>query len=93
MKSFFKEIFEYHHHYNQLLLDELIKHKKELPERTYPLFCHIINAHQIWNARIMQAPSLGVHEVHQPERCREIDVNNLKDTLYILEHYDLEQSY
>ena len=64
MISFFKEIFEYHHHFNQNLIGEIEKYIKALPNRSHPLYCHILNAHKIWNARIMGETAVSVNDVH-----------------------------
>jgi|TARA_R110000850_G_scaffold218852_3_gene344425 uncharacterized damage-inducible protein DinB len=89
MKAFFIDIFEYHHHFNQKLAGILNTHTAQLEEKTLRLFSHTINAHQIWNARITGGNPLGVHEHHTMERCRRLDLQNLKDTLTILNDYDL----
>ena len=91
MKSFFKDIFEYHHHFNQKLISEIKTHADRLPERTYPLFCHILNAHQIWNSRILNFSSFAVRQVHAIDSCADIDNKNYSDTLKIIESTDLEK--
>lgn len=91
MKSFFEDIFRYHHHFNQQLIDQLEEVKNHLPEKPLYLLSHLINAHQIWNARILGSRVLGVHEIHSPEQCRKIDRENLTDTLRILNEVDLEK--
>jgi uncharacterized damage-inducible protein DinB len=79
MKSFFQEMFDYHHYFNKKLMEEFEKHSKDLPERCYPLFCHILNAHQIWNARILgNDPGVAVWDVNP------LDLN----TARIKENYD-----
>lgn len=90
MKTLFKEIFEYHHHFNQVLCDEFEKHRDKIPVEKYKLFCHVVNAHQIWNCRILfKTPGTGVHDVHAPEKCRAMDVENLTVTRGILDQQDL----
>ncbi len=89
MKDFFEDIFEYHNHFNQKIADFLTEHASEVSERTIPLFSHSINAHQIWNSRILGTQPLGVHEVHSPEKCGILDNTNYKDTLKILSGFDL----
>jgi uncharacterized damage-inducible protein DinB len=91
MNSFFKEVLEYHHHYNEKLLEEVKNHLHKLPQRTFPLYCHILNAHQIWNARISNGEPFGVLEVHPMESCKEINDSNCKDTAMILEMTDLKK--
>ncbi|MDR6299642.1 DinB family protein [Mesonia maritima] len=91
MKTFFKDIFEYHHHFNQKLIEQLQTHKNEFPERTLPLFSHCLNAHQIWNARITDKEKFGVHEEHTLEKCKHLDRKNYEETLQILEERRLEE--
>ena len=91
MISFFKEIFEYHHHFNQKLSEEVEKHIGDLPNRSHPLFCHILNAHEIWNARIMGENAVSVNDLHGFEKCRMMDTLNFKKTLNILENNDLNK--
>ncbi|PPK87357.1 putative damage-inducible protein DinB [Neolewinella xylanilytica] len=86
----FDRIFAYHRAVNDRLLYELDSHGHELPERSYPLFCHILNAHQIWNARILNRPPFGVRDVHTYDDCSDIIGDNHRDTLTILEQFDLE---
>ena len=91
MKSFFQDVFEYHHHFNQVLAKKMLEHLPELTQRSIPLFSHCINAHQIWNSRILGKPSLGVHEVHTLEELMKLDDGNLQDTLKILNTRNLEE--
>lgn len=91
MKNFFREIFTYHHHFNGKLLDQLQENEEMLPARTIPLFCHSINAHQIWNARITGKKEIGVHDVHSFERCAELDRENYGETLRLLEEVELDK--
>lgn len=91
MTSFFQEIFKYHHHYNQKLIDEIKRYQNNLPERTFPLFCHMLSAHQVWNSRILGFAPFAVWQVHEIDRCADIDEDNYKQTLNILENDDLER--
>jgi len=92
MKAFFKDIFQYHHHTNQLLLKEFNTLNASLPERTFRLFCHILNAHQIWNARILGQESIGVNDMHSVDECRALDAANYDTTLSILDTRDLSET-
>ncbi|MBL1233239.1 MAG: DinB family protein [Vicingaceae bacterium] len=91
MKAFFKDIFEYHHYFNQKLGQQMIENKNILSEKVIPLFSHTINAHQIWNARITNTEKLDVHQVHSLPQCIKIDINNFKDTLEIINEYKLNE--
>src|SRR5690606_36056016 len=61
----------------------------KISERTIPLFSHIVNAHQIWNSRILHKKALGVHQLHSHEKCKKLDTTNYFDTLNILSELDL----
>lgn len=89
MKTFFKEIFEYHHHFNQALIKEIDKHLNDIPERSSLMFCHMLNAHQIWNARIMLIKEFGVHQTYSLEEAKNIDSLNYKNSLKIISDFDL----
>ncbi len=89
MKAFFEDIFEYHHHFNQKLADLCIEQSHKIPDHIIPLFSHNINAHQIWNSRILKTKALGVHKVHTLEKCKQLDQENYQDTLNILSQFEL----
>ncbi len=92
MKDFFKGIFDYHHHFNQKILQQLQSHSSNLSERTQPLFSHIINAHQIWNARVANIKELEVHQKHSFSECKNLDLLNYQKTLTIIEGHDLDNT-
>ncbi len=91
MKDFFRDIFEYHHYFNQKLAEQLIEHEDQLTERTIPLFSHSINAQQIWNSRITKEEQFGVHQLHSLEECRQLDKENFRKTLDILRNRELDE--
>ncbi|MBI1222957.1 MAG: damage-inducible protein DinB [Bacteroidetes bacterium] len=91
LNTFFKEIFQYQHHFNQLLADFFIEHEDRLSERTPKLFSHCINAHRVWNARIQKEPTGTIDEVHSYLRIKELDNVNLQNTLNILDKSDLNE--
>ena len=89
MKELFKDVFEYHHHFNQKLTEQLIENENRLTERSIPLFSHIVNAQQIWNARITNEKQLGVHQLHSLLECKRIDTENYGNVLKILDEREL----
>ncbi len=89
MKEFFQDIFEYHHHFNQKVANLLIDNMNQISERSIPLFSHMMNAHQIWNSRILGTKSLGVNDEHTLEECKELDKTNLLHSMKILADFDL----
>ncbi|MBX3241919.1 MAG: DUF664 domain-containing protein [Chitinophagaceae bacterium] len=93
MKQFFRELFEYSHHFNQELGDIFAGNADGLPERSVKLYSHILNAHHIWNSRItLQQATFGVWTVHDITNCRTIDRSNHENTLLIIDKLDLDET-
>ncbi len=93
MKPFFKELFEYNHHFNQKLFDVFNDNTDKIPEKPVKLFNHIINAHQIWNNRIDPKQStFSVWELHALKDLKNIDKANYEQTLLILDAFDLRET-
>jgi uncharacterized damage-inducible protein DinB len=90
MKAFFEDLYGYHHHFNQQLITFLKDHQGVLPEPSYPLLSHILNAHQIWNARITNAVPFAVHQLHAAADLSVIDRNNYEKSITIIGAYDLQ---
>ncbi len=91
MKAFFTDIFGHHKHYNQQLIDVFTTHEATISKRSIPLLSHCINAHQIWNSRILKTDPLGVFEEHSLEKCRTLDLSNFDDTITILSEIDFHK--
>ncbi len=93
MDLFFKDIFEYNHHFNQKIANQLLENESKVPARVISLFSHVINAQQIWNARITENKNtLAVNQIHSFEECKEIDIENYQKTIQILETYELDKT-
>lgn len=95
MKEFFKELFEYSHHFNQEMADVFNKnlHKTRDLEKSIKLFSHILNAHQIWNNRVdPKQTNFGVWEIHLPQNLKKIDQLNFENSLVILDKFDLNNT-
>lgn len=92
MKAFFADIFEYHHHFNQQLIDIFTENEELLTARSIPLFSHCLNAHQIWNERILNIPNtLDRFDEHALEQFSDMDHANYDTTLKILQEYAMDQ--
>lgn len=91
MRGEFQDLFKYSHHVNQKLIAVLSGNRTKLSERTVQLINHLLNAHQIWNARISQEMVLGVWQLNAWEDLQGIDQKNYLKSLQILEEIDLEQ--
>lgn len=91
MKDFFRNLFEYNHHFNQKLAAEVIENKEKVSARYIEVFSHILNAHQIWNHRIdLIGKPFGVWQSQPLETWLTINENNYLNSLDILETFDLE---
>lgn len=92
MTSFFKDLFEYGHHFNQKLYDVFNESPDKTSEKSIKLFNHILNAHQIWNNRINpKQTTFGVWELHDIQDLKSIDETNYRQTLQILDRFDLNE--
>ncbi|MCU0392519.1 MAG: damage-inducible protein DinB [Thermoflexibacter sp.] len=90
MVDFFKELFEYGHHFNQKLADVIAQREQEIPEKAKLLFSHILNAHHVWNNRILFAENpYGVWDLQATQDLASIDEKNYRHSLLILENVDL----
>ncbi|MGQ2985208.1 DinB family protein [Flavobacterium sp.] len=91
MTSYFNELFEYTHHFNDKVITLLFT-LEDVPERSQKLLCHTINAHEIWIARIeKRTPSTGVWDTRPLETLKTINDKNYSDTLHILENFDINE--
>ena len=91
MKVLFRDIFEYHYIFNQKIGEHIKQELQNLPERTFHLYCHILNAHQIWNARILNMQPFEAFEIHLHTDCFKINEENYTSSLKIIDLEDLEK--
>lgn len=93
MKPFFKELFDYSHHYNQQLSETFMESPDKTSDKAVALYNHLLNAHQIWNYRIEpKGTAFGVWEIHAVQDLKSIDRANYERTLQILDKFDLEET-
>lgn len=93
MIPFFKELFGYNHHFNQQLVTVFTDPATLTSEKSIKLFNHILNAHQVWNSRIVQdRKPFGVWEIHPSHELKEIDRVNYINSVKILDQADLDSA-
>ncbi len=93
MKSFLIDLFEYNHHVNQELAEVFCQSPGKIPEKSLTLFSHILNAHHIWNHRVVEIASVfGVWEVHTIQELKSIDNANFHASLRIINDMDIAQT-
>ena len=93
MKQFFKNLFEYNHHFNQKFAGVFTDNADKTSEKAIKLFNHLLNAHQIWNNRIEpKQTTFGVWELHEVRDLKCIDKENFELALQILARCDLNET-
>lgn len=91
MRTFFKELFEYNFNFNQKNLNILAQKPEQFSERLLHLHSHIVNAHGIWNSRIIPAQiNYKPWDTFSPKELIERDNKNFNTSISILNGYDLE---
>ncbi|WP_140485163.1 DinB family protein [Flavobacterium sp. GSA192] len=90
--DFFKDTFEYNYHFNQELIQLFEKEKQIIPEKSIKLLNHLINAQEIWNARILnQDISVAVWEIRPLENLKNHNETNYNQSISILNSIELSK--
>ena len=85
MNSHFKNLFKYNNEINTLLINHLIKNSTHADEKIAKLFSHILNAHHIWNSRILKTKThFEVFQIHSTENWKDIEKENSDITFNII---------
>jgi uncharacterized damage-inducible protein DinB len=85
MKEGFEEWFEYNNNANQKLIALISKEVNNISERILQLINHLINAHQVWNARINSEQEFEVWQINNLKDLLNIDKDNYSKTLGVIE--------
>ncbi|WP_353197263.1 DinB family protein [Parapedobacter defluvii] len=90
MKTFFENLFTYNHHCNQQLAAILSEKPEQADVKSMSLFSHMLNAHQIWNNRILGQPTgCTVWESRPSDTFAAIDRHNFNQTITLLGSFGL----
>lgn len=76
---------------NKRLIELISKNLNQVSVKSIDLLNHILNAHQIWNARINKQASFEVWQTHNFSDLVEINESNFKNTLQIIDSRNLEE--
>ena len=88
MKVFFNQLFDYNFYCNKKLI-ELCSTTDQIPEKSVELFSHLLNAHHIWNARILGEQSkYEVWQNHTPDDWADIHYENQRSSFDITSNAD-----
>lgn len=88
MTAFFNEIFDYNFYCNKKLIDECLA-LIEVPVKSKSLFSHMLNAHHIWNARMLgKAAKFEVWQEHHTKDWVDIHYENQRSSFEIISNTD-----
>ncbi len=92
MKEEFKELYAYNNHFNQKLIVWLSENLPNVSDKSIKLLNHLINAQQIWNARITAEKEFEVWQINEWNELLRIDNENYSKSLKIIDNYDLNST-
>ena len=88
MKAYLHQLFDYNYFCNKQLIESCAGLKK-VPEKSLERFSHILNGHNIWNARInARNPDYGVWEIQTVEAWGDIHYDNQRESFEIITNAD-----
>ena len=91
-KDYFQELFEYSHQKNAELIEAFLENKNAVPDFSLKVFSHILNAHQIWNFRMLDiSKNSDAWKRHDMTVLEEINNDNFRDSRIILQKNNLEE--
>ncbi len=88
MKGFLQQLFDYNFYCNKKLIAQCGS-QENIPENCTRLFSHILNAHHIWNQRILESPvKYTVWQEHPFEDWEDIHYDNQRTSFEIITNAD-----
>ncbi len=88
MRSLFNQLFDYNFYCNRKIIEQCQTLKK-VPKRSSELFSHILNAHHIWNKRLLDEEwTYDVWQVHDVNNWEDIHYENQRTTFEIITNTD-----
>ncbi|MBT8223572.1 MAG: damage-inducible protein DinB, partial [Eudoraea sp.] len=88
MKAFFHQLFDYNFYCNKKLITSCSE-MKSVPDEVIRLFSHVLNAHYLWNARILNTKiDREVWQLHEVALWAEMHYQNQRATFEIIRNTD-----
>ncbi|WP_299430652.1 DinB family protein [uncultured Maribacter sp.] len=88
MKVFFNQMFDYNFYCNKKIIEQCIA-METVPDNTIKLFSHILNAHHIWNSRILKVSSkYSEWQLHDVKEWEDIHYENQRNSFEITSNTD-----
>jgi len=91
MKEKLADLFEYTFHFNKEMIAVISENISGVDEKIISLLNHTLNAHQVWNSRILGEASFEVWQINPFETLQEINQLNFKKSIGIVKDFDLDQ--
>ena len=88
MRSLFNQLFDYNFYCNRTIIESANGIEK-MPKKSIELFSHILNAHHIWNKRLLDEElNFEVWQVHEVKDWEDIHYENQRTTFEIITNTD-----
>ena len=88
MEGFLQQLFDYNFYCNKKMIQQC-SGLDHVPENCIRLFTHILNAHHIWNHRILgESAEFGVWDVHAIDSWEDIHYENQRTSFEIISNTD-----
>ncbi len=88
MKGFLQQLFDYNFYCNKKLIGQC-NSMEQVPENCTRLFSHILNAHHIWNQRILgKQPDFTVWQEQPVQNWEDIHYDNQRTSFEIITSID-----
>ncbi|MCI3935972.1 damage-inducible protein DinB [Chryseobacterium aahli] len=91
MKEKLIDLFEYTYHFNNEMIRIISENISKVDEKIISLINHTLNAQQVWNSRILNEKSFEVWQINSFEKLEEINNQNFKTSIQIIENSDFDQ--
>ena len=93
MKAFFNQLFDYNFLCNKKLIEQIEKLDTP-PDEAVRLFSHILNAHHIWNHRLLgQSKQYEVWQIHGVDAWHDIHYENQRATFEVIRNKEDSEDY
>ena len=88
MRSLFNQLFDYNFYCNKKIIEAALAMDAP-PKRSMELFSHILNAHHIWNKRLLHEDWIyEVWQLHEIKDWEDIHYENQRTTFEIITNTD-----
>ncbi len=88
MKGFLQQLFDYNFYCNKKIIQQCSA-LDNVPDNCERLFSHILNAHHIWNSRMLGIPNeFGVWDRHDLKKWEDVHYENQRTSFEIITNTD-----